>query len=329
MKSVCLAILNYNGRKHLEHLLPTACAAAKNYLGKCSVLVLDNRSPDPDGEWVKREFPSVQVVIAPENDFLFSYNWLLPRLQDDIVVLLNNDLRVDEHFLEPLIRHFKSSDVFAVSASSYDWEGHERTIGPARLVFRNGFYNWSYDTQRQELCHTLFTSGGFMAVDRLKFLLLGGFNRLFYPAYCEDLDLCFRAWRQGWRSIYEPASVVWHRESGSWKSSTAGRLHELNLRTALLFQWSSLPMERDRIIRYWTVMKLFAGECMQGKNLWLSVYPRAVRDWRKMRRQYSELKTSSQELASIQKALNASLLAGNKECAFPTTTLLPRAVQPS
>ena len=28
---------------------------------------------------------------------------------------------------------------------------------------------------------------------------LGGFNRLFYPAYCEDLDLCFRAWRRGFR----------------------------------------------------------------------------------------------------------------------------------
>ena len=32
MKSVCLAILNYNGKKHLEHLLPTACVAAKKFL---------------------------------------------------------------------------------------------------------------------------------------------------------------------------------------------------------------------------------------------------------------------------------------------------------
>ena len=106
MKSVCLAILNYNGRKHLEHLLPTAIAAAQKFLGSCAVLVLDNRSTDPDVEWVKREFPSVRAVVAPENDFLFSYNWLLPQLQNDVVVLLNNDLRVDEHFLEPLIRHF-------------------------------------------------------------------------------------------------------------------------------------------------------------------------------------------------------------------------------
>jgi GT2 family glycosyltransferase len=311
-KIVCLAILNYNGRKHLEHLLPTACAAAKNFAGSCSVLVLDNRSTDPDVEWVKQKFPSVQVVVAPENDFLFSYNWLLPQLPDEIVVLLNNDLRLDEQFLKPLLRHFQSPDVFAVSASSYDWEGREKTIGPARLTFRNGFYGWSYEPQRQELCHTLFTSGGFMAVDRRKFLELGGFNRLFHPIYCEDLDLGFRAWRRGWRSIYEPASVVWHRETASWDSSKEARPNKLHLRNSLLFQWSSLPMERDKALRYWTLLKLFAGGLIHGNNLWLSVYPRAWRDWRKMRKQYSGLKVSRQELTAIQKAMDAPLMpAGN------------------
>jgi GT2 family glycosyltransferase len=308
MKSVCLAILNYNGRKHLEHLLPTACAAAKNFPGSCSVLVLDNRSTDPDVEWVKREFPSVRIMVAPKNDFLFSYNWLLPQLQDDIVVLLNNDLRVDEQFLKPLLRHFQSPDVFAVSASSYDWEGREKTIGPARLTFHNGFYGWNYDPQCQEPCHTLFTSGGFMAVDRRKFLELGGFNRLFHPAYCEDLDLCFRAWRRGWRSIYEPASVVWHREQASWNVSTASRPNKLNLRHSLLFQWSSLPMKRDRATRYWSLVKLFTGGLMQGNNLWLAVYPSAWRDWRKMRKQYSGLKVSQQELVAIQKTMDAPLM---------------------
>jgi GT2 family glycosyltransferase len=309
MNSVCLAILNYNGRQHLEHLLPTAIAAAQKCPIECSVLVLDNRSTDPDVDWVKREFPSVQVVVAPENDFLFSYNWLLARLPDDIVVILNNDLRLDEHFLAPLLRHFQSPNVFAVSASSYDWEGRERTSGPARLTFQNGFYGWSYDCTRQELCHTLFTSGGFMAVDRKKFLELGGFNRLFHPAYCEDLDLGFRAWRRGWRSIYEPASVVWHRESASWDVSKEARPNKLHLRNSLFFQWSSLPMGRDRIARYWSMTKIITGGLIHGNYLWLAVYPRAYWDWCKMRKQYSDLKVSQQELALIQKAVAAPLLA--------------------
>ena len=111
MKSVCLAILNYNGKKHLEHLLPTACAAAKNFSGTCAVVVLDNQSTDDDTASIEREFPSVQVIVAPKNNFLFSYNWLARKRTEDVLVLLNNDLKVDRDFIAPLIKHFESPDV--------------------------------------------------------------------------------------------------------------------------------------------------------------------------------------------------------------------------
>ena len=139
MKSVCLAILNYNGKKHLEHLLPTACAAARKFSGTCAVAVLDNQSTGDDVAWVQHEFPSIEAIVAPKNDFLFSYNWLAQNRGEDIFVLLNNDLRVDEDFLAPLLRHFESPDVFSVSARSYDWNGAEITSGPARLNFKSGF----------------------------------------------------------------------------------------------------------------------------------------------------------------------------------------------
>jgi GT2 family glycosyltransferase len=312
MKSVCLAILNYNGRKHLEHLLPTAVTAAKKHPGPCSIVVLDNRSSDPDAAWVRDAFPSVEVVVAPENDFLFSYNWLLPQRAEDIVVILNNDLRLAENFLAPLLRHFAAPDVFAVSASSYDWEGTERTIGPSRLVFRNSFYAWEYQPAHQTLCHTLFTSGGFMAVDRRKFVELGGFSRLMHPAYCEDLELGFRAWRRGWRSIYEPESIVWHRESASWKVSETARPNKLHLRHSLLFQWACLPMERERVRRGWNILKLCLGGLLRGETTWLTIYPHAWWTWLKLRKQHAALKVSAAELEAINQAIAAPvILPGN------------------
>ena len=307
MKSVCLAILNYNGKKHLEHLLPTTSAAASKFSGTCAVVVLDNQSTDDDVAWIGREFSSVQAIVAPKNDFLFSYNWLAQKRSEDILVLLNNDLRVDSNFLAPLIRHFESPDVFSVSARSYDWNGAEVTSGPARLNFNNGFYSWKFDTERQKTCYTLFTSGGFMAVDRKKFVELGGFNRLFYPAYCEDLDLCFRAWRCGWRCIYEPASVVRHREQGSWSATQNSGATQLTLKHSLFFQWASLPMGRDCIQRWWSIAKIVCGGAMRGNKLWLRVYPNALREWIKIRRQFSSLKTSRDELRMITHAIESPL----------------------
>ena len=42
-RGIDLAILNYNGRKHLEHLLPTASVAAAEFPGICSIVAIENR----------------------------------------------------------------------------------------------------------------------------------------------------------------------------------------------------------------------------------------------------------------------------------------------
>ncbi len=211
------------------------------YPGPCRALVLDNQSSQGNVDWVRSRYPEIDVASARANDYLFSYNWLLPQLPEEVVVLLNNDLRLTPGFLNPLVRHFDQGDVFAVSAASLDWEGNKSTCGPAELTHQHGWYRWGYNTTRQELSHTLFASGGFSAVDRQKFVDLGGFNRLFYPAYCEDLDLGFRAWRRGWRSVFEPASLVFHRENGSWGTMAESAISPLNFRGQLLFTWLSLP----------------------------------------------------------------------------------------
>ena len=214
-KSVCLAILNYNGVNHLEHLLPSVPAALEGYEGAVSVVVLDNRSSKGDGEWMAKHYPQYEFITAPKNEYMFSYNWLAGQRSEDIFILLNNDTRLTKGFIARIARHFFADDVFSVCASSLSWDGDEKTCGPAGLRRERGFYRWPFECGRQELCHTVYSSSGFMAVDRRKFLEIGGFSRLYYPMYCDDLDLGFRAWRRGWRSIYDPDCVVYHRETGA------------------------------------------------------------------------------------------------------------------
>ena len=303
MKTVCLAILNYNGRKHLEHLLPTAIAAAKTYQGRCSVLALDNRSTEPgDVDWINDRFPAVEVIVAPENDYLFAYNWLVENRHEEILIFLNNDLKLHPDFVRPLARHFFFDDVFAVSATSRDWDDTVFTCGPAQLKSHHGIYEWDYQRENQKLCHTLFASGGFMAVDRKKFLHLSGFNRLFWPGYAEDLDLGFRAWRRGWRSIF-----------GTGKRCLASRKRELgqrngwecgaaNVRASLLFQWLSLPpaagwVERSSFTCLTAFRKTLKGQCWWPK-IWLKTWM----EWQKVHKRYSGL-MAAQELQAINRLM--------------------------
>lgn len=301
--SSCLAILNYNGVHHLEHLLPTALEAARQAPVPCAVVVLDNRSTKNDREWVAEHYPEVEVVLAPENDFLFSYNWFAGTRSEETLVFLNSDLRLDAGFVAPLLRHFAADDVFAVSAKSWDWDGVVATCGPARLTSHHGWWSWAYECGRQELAHTLFTSGGFMAVDRLKFLELGGFNPLFRPAYGEDVDLGFRAWRRGWRCLYEPASVVWHRENGSEIGSGGNGVSRLVLRAQLLFQWSAGGGLATRLQRAVHERVLEWRRRQAGRAWWGEVRRETRREWREKREQYRHLRTSAAEVRDIQRRI--------------------------
>jgi N-acetylglucosaminyl-diphospho-decaprenol L-rhamnosyltransferase len=299
MKSICLAILNYNGVHHLQYLLPSLDVACANVANKTDIVVLDNLSTDNDVKWVNDNHPDIQCVVAPKNDYLFSYNEYIGGIDHDVVVILNNDIKVSDSFLQPLLDNLEDPDVFAASSCIYDWEGQEITSGPSDLSQNNGFYGWQFDISRQESCYTLFTSGACMAVDRAKFLALGGFCHLFYPGYCEDLDICFRAWRKGWKSIYEPASVIWHREHASWSASKVSSTDILNLEHSLLFQWSSLPMSKGRLARWFAISKILFGELLKWRFLWASALIKVSIEWAGCARDYRQLKVSDDELEKI------------------------------
>ncbi len=232
MKTICLAVLNYNGTQYLENLISTLLTALEVYEGQGTIVILDNQSTDNDVEWLKQRYPTekykcIEIIVAPENDYLFSYNWLAEQRDEEIIIFLNNDLIVHQNFIKPLAQYFDHDDVFAVSSQSYNWEGTEVTSGPAEIYFHHGHFYTVFNRSKQYVCYTLFASGAHMAVDRAKFLCLEGFDRAYYPAYCEDMDLCYRAWLRGWKSIYEPQSQCRHHESSSF-GQRAQRLNAIN-----------------------------------------------------------------------------------------------------
>jgi GT2 family glycosyltransferase len=215
-----LLVLNWNGVAHLRLLLPSLRAAAARYPGVMRVVVVDNRSTEPDVAIVEREFPEVEVVVAARNDFLFSLNPIVAACPEEIVIILNNDMRVDPDFVAPLVRHFDDPTVFAATANVFDWDGVRRTTGQRRMALRRWwFYKW-WDLTVTEPVYTLDAGGGCAAFRRDRFVGLGGFDPLYRPAYYEDVDLSYRAWMRGWRTVFEPASVIYHREAATMRDVT-------------------------------------------------------------------------------------------------------------
>ena len=221
--SCCIMILNYNGKKHLQDCLTSALKAAAAINRPCPVIVVDNRSTEDDVTYINENFPTVEVVIAKENDYLFSLNDAVAERSEDIVVILNNDMRFDEQFVASMLPHFRVSDVFAVTAKVYDWEGKRLTTGQRTA---NIHHFWFYKKWRMNIvqpCLTLDAGGGCAAFRRSMFMELDGFDPLYRPAYWEDTDLSYRAWRRGWKVIYEPASIMYHRVGATLDETEGGR----------------------------------------------------------------------------------------------------------
>ena len=61
-------------------------------------------------------------MIAERNDYLFSLNAVVSGRPEDVVILLNNDMRVEPDFIGPLMERMKNPEVFVALPAIMTWE---------------------------------------------------------------------------------------------------------------------------------------------------------------------------------------------------------------
>lgn len=239
MRKISIVILNWEGLELLKECVPSVIRATHNYSGNCEVIMVDNGSKDKSIDYLKTSFPEIRIISLAENlGFSKGMNKGIKESKNRIVIGLNNDTIVKEDFIEPLVRHFSHKDVFAVGAKMMGGDrkafNFEKTTG--RFPF--GFFKIKYEDM-DEAANTLYACGGAFAVNKEKFLELGGFDEGLF--YWDDVDLGYRAWKRGWRNIFEPKSVVYHKKQGSMKKRYSQNEILARAREShFLFTWKNL-----------------------------------------------------------------------------------------
>jgi GT2 family glycosyltransferase len=132
--------------------------------------------------------------------------------------------------------------------------------------------------------HTFSTGVG--AFQRQKFLEIGGYDPMYLPAYYEDVDLCYRAWKSGWRGYHVPESHQFHVGGASFnRAYDETWRHELAFRNSILFMvknindpWLFLKFIfflKLRVMAAWllnhpTVKRGFAASLKKWPQAWRS-----------------------------------------------------------
>ncbi len=291
-QSASVVIPTWNARDLLEKYLPPLIEAL-HFNPENEIVVVDNGSSDGSAEMVRERFPGVRVLALERNlGFGGGANAGVRAARNDVVVMLNNDMRVEPGFLPPLLEAFADPSVFAVSCQIFFSD-------PAKLREETGLTEgwWQdgglrvrhrIDKEIQDLYPCFYGGGGSCAFDRRKFLELGGFDPLYEPFYYEDTDLGFQAWKRGWKVFYQPRSVVYHEHRGTiGRRFSRERIERVLKKNCLLWSWKNIH-EGSRLFGHFVqsyvaaLLSLVIGDSPERTNLsgWWGAFrslPRLVR----------------------------------------------------
>ena len=247
---ISVIIPNYNGEKLLKKNLQKVIEALKtNDKYDIELMLCDDASKDDSVKIADEILSSVKnsqftyKIVKNEKNLGFSSNVNsgVSKSLGEILILLNTDIIPENNFLEPLIKHFKDKDIFAVGCMDKSVEGEKITLrGRGVGIWKRGFL--IHQRGEVDKKNTLWVSGGSGAFKKEIWEKLNGLDPLFNPFYWEDIDLSYRALKSGYKILFEKESIVLHEhEKGAIKSKYSPfKVKTIAYRNQFIFTWKNL-----------------------------------------------------------------------------------------
>lgn len=255
---VAVVVLNYNGEAHLRVCIPSLLATQYQNL---DLLVVDNGSQDGSLAYL-HQVPEVTLLALPKNLGFVKGNNRGMRLAlkrgAEILVLLNNDTRVDPDWIANLVSAFQSDSSIGMAGSKIlTWDGtlieFDGTVFD-QVLAAGGYVYIPVESETVSRHDAPYACGAALAI-RSSLLAKIGFLDPAYFIYNEDVDLSLRCWIAGYRVVYVPESIVYHHRGGSGLGSEWCRY--VSMRNALAtilknYQCATIRLHAHQLWRiYW------------------------------------------------------------------------------
>jgi O-antigen biosynthesis protein len=250
---VSVVAVTYGGWRWTQRALE---ALREHTEGPYEVIVVDNSSPDRTVDRLGEAVRGVQVVANRTNvGFAAAADQGAARARGRFLVFLNPDTLVGKGWLPPLLEALEH-DPWAGAAVPRLLNPDGTVQEAGGLVFSDGRTMLYGSGEHPDVPRYRFRryvdygSAACLAIGRSAFLRLGGFDPVFSPAYCEDVDLLLRLRSRGMRTVFEPRSEVLHVRFGSTVTGEERmEMSERNTKT-LRERWSEAlagrpPLPRD------------------------------------------------------------------------------------
>lgn len=183
------------------------------------IIIIDNASTDDTKSYLQGLSGDVRIITNDQNvGYTIACNQGATVAQGKYLVLLNNDTVPQPGWLESLIKLAEERpDAGAIGAKLVYPNGMLQEAGG--IVFQDGS-GWNFgngDDANKPVYNVVsdvdYCSGACLLVKKELFDQIGGFDEQYAPAYYEETDLCFSLRRKGYKTLYNPDTLVVHHES--------------------------------------------------------------------------------------------------------------------
>lgn len=215
---VSVIVLNYNGKSFLDGCL-SSLSQIDYPSSRYEVIMVDNGSIDDSIEYVKKNFPWVNIVALDRNyGFGIGNNRGVKHANGGYIAFLNNDTEVTNDWLMRLVKASINHSVPICASKTLFMENpYVVEYGGAKFAVNGRGYSIAFgkeDSEEFSCTSTGYPCAAAMLIRRDVFLRIGQFDEDFF-ACLDDTDLGWRAWLYGYKVLYCPTSIVFHLAGGT------------------------------------------------------------------------------------------------------------------
>ena len=321
-KDISVVILNWNGSAMLQRFLPSVI----RYSEEAEIIVADNGSTDHSIDILREKFPSVWILPFRENyGFAEGYNRAIQQIETPYVLLLNDDVEVTPHWLQPLLAFMNHHPEVAACQPKILSETQRELFEYAGACggfidhlgypyCRGRIFNHVEKDRGQydQVCPIFWATGAALLVRTDVFRKEGGLDKRFF-AHMEEIDFCWRLHSRNYGIYCIPQSTVYHVGGGTLPKSHPRKTF-LNFRNNLLMLYKNLPEERlNSTLRIRYLLDLVAALKMllSGQVKESMAIVKALRTFFKIRHDFDRERKENlqkQQLKDIPEMRNESLL---------------------
>lgn len=217
---ISIVVLNYNGLQFCKDCFDSIRELTYPYY---EVIMIDNLSTDDSVTYVRTHFPEVRIIELDQNNgFAKGNNIGVHAARGKYLFFLNQDTVLEKDCLHELVQAIESDPNIGICGAKMMFWNEKQVINSTGLIINKICFCWDRGSfecdlgQYDEDTEVVSVSGGAMLIRKDLFDKLGGFDAEYFMYY-EDLDLGLRTWLTGYRVIFVPKAVIYHKMQYSYQ----------------------------------------------------------------------------------------------------------------